>query len=347
MNRQEACKILGIDPSATEDEIKKRYRELTKKYHPDINKEPGAEDRFKQINVAHSYLTNYHPTHPTPFGGTNQPPGQYTRKVDPSNAQDMNDLFKEFFSNHEFFNFQNSPFGKPFVNQVPQIIINQTVSFAESVRGTDRVVSYERQESCNACAGKGGTQVDKPPCGGCGGKGRIDSGVTATGKVSHSRICTKCYGITKDKVMCNSCHGTGTFGVMRTCKVNIPAGVSNGVSLRLPGMGNFCLLFNKPQYLDAVMQISVTPDPDMHLEGVDVVSKLGIGLLDMLQGGTLKVPTVYGDKEVEVKPRSKHLDEIVVPGCGIRSKNGNHRVQLSVQYPSDLTKVIEVLKEEK
>lgn len=340
MNRQEACKILGVDVSASEEEIKKKYRELTKKYHPDINKEPGAEDRFKQINVAHSYLTNYHPTHPTPFGGTNA-----NVKFDP-NAQDMQDIFKDFFQNHEFFNFQNSPFGKPFVTNVQQIILQQTVSFIESIRGTTRTITYERQESCNACAGRGGAMVDKPVCPLCGGKGRIDEG-SINGKARHSRICTQCYGITKDKVVCNSCNGSGTFGVNRSCKVNIPEGVTSGMSLRLAGMGNFCLLFNKPQYLDAIMQITVTPDPDMKLDGNDVVSKIGIGLLDMLQGGKLKVPTVFGEKEIDILPRSKHLDEIIIQGCGIRSKNGRHRVQLSVQYPQDLTKVVEALKQEK
>lgn len=318
MNRNEALQILGLTSEASEEEVKKKYRELTKQYHPDINKTPDAEDKFKKINAAYSAIQN-----PEPVQQQNFHPGI-----------NLDDLLR---------NFQSDIFGAGRVHrQVKEIKIPVTITFDESVKGCQKEISITRDEACSSCRGGGFSFIPKAtPCATCNDKGRIE---TAQGNMRFSSTCPTCHGMNKIKVACKGCNGTAVKSATRLCKIEIPEGVISGNMLRLAGMGNFAHAGFGVNYLDAFVNVTVTPRHNMTLVNSDVISNIEVSLLDCLQGTTRKEETVYGEVEIKIPPMSKNKDEVSVPGHGVRSVNGSHKFIIKMNYPQQTDKFIELLK---
>lgn len=307
MNLSEARSILELSEDASLDDTKKKYRELTKKYHPDVNKDPGAEDRFKKINEAYSYIQS----------------GKGSES-------------------EEFINpFNINPFGNR-RNIVLQPIHKEVIiSFQESVTGCKREVSYSRKVRCSHCHGQGVIILNNG-CDKCHGSGQING---KQGHMMFTRTCDKCGGKVPTKV-CDKCNSSGALDAETSIQVTIPGGVITGNVLRLSGMGHFmCDIFGMEQNSDAFVLIKVTPDSEMSLDGKDVVSYLNISLLNALQGCSRKVRTVFGDKDIIIPTKSKNKQEIIIPTSGV-SPNGNHRVILNVEYPENINNLIDVLSKE-
>lgn len=317
MNRVEALKILGLDANASDDEAKKKYRELSKKYHPDINKEPGAEDKFKQINIAYKAVTDPEP----------EPQPQFS-----SSHFNFEDLLREMQGQ---FN-PNVTF-----RTVPPVEISITISFDESIKGCDRDVVINRTEMCTSCKGIGANFIPRvTPCAQCNGKGQV---TLEQGNMKFMRTCPACFGQNKVKVACKGCNSMGGKGAKRNCKVTIPPGVDTGNVLRLSQMGNFVPNGFRSQYADAFIKINVTPDPVMKLVGNDVVSTIEVNLIDCLQGVSRKEKTVFGEVDVVIPPGSKNKEEVIIPNHGVRAHLGAHRFVINTKYP-DLEKTINLLK---
>lgn len=307
MNVKEAYATLDLAQGASPEEAKKKYRELTKKYHPDVNKEPGAEDKFKKINEAYQIVQSGKSTDPEdrmPYGG-----GGFHRQQ---------------------------------VVQLENVELNLTISFKESVLGCKKEVKYARQSKCQSCGGAGEIKLNNG-CKKCGGKGQV---IIKQGQMVMVSTCNECYGRASTEI-CTACSGNGTVHTDVSVHVSVPAGIQNGNTLRLQGMGNYAGSFMgfADQHTDAFCHIAVTPEAGLNIEGHSVVSHITIPLLDALRGCKRKVKTIHGDKEIQIKPQSRNRDEVIIPHHGV-SGAGDQRVILDVQYPKNTDKLIGVLLDE-
>lgn len=310
MNLKEAYSILEIPQTATPDEAKKKYRELTKKYHPDVNKESGAEDKFKKINEAYQIVSS----------------GKSTDREDVQ------------------WQSQGDPFGqwRPTRQAVDNITLHTTISFKESVLGCKKELKFNRHAKCTDCNGAGQVRLNNG-CTQCGGRGQV------TGRQGHMvfvQTCPKCFGRVQTE-SCKTCNMNGTRQADVSINVTIPGGLQDGNVLRLAGMGHFAgAVFGMEQYTDVHLHVRVTPAANLRLEGTDVVTDLEVSLVDALRGCTKKVKTIMGDKDIDVKPQSHNKDEVVIPRMGVNGV-GNQRVILDVKYPKDVGGLIDFLSEEK
>ena len=310
MNLNEAYTTLELSPGASPEEAKKKYRELTKKFHPDVNKEKSAEDKFKKINEAYQCIKN---------GKGND------RETMPQSG-----------------NPWNGHFSKQQVVQLEHVAVHTTISFKESVLGCKKELKYSRQGKCQNCSGTGEIRLHNG-CKKCGGKGQV---IVNQGQMVMVSTCPDCFGRAKIEP-CTVCSSNGTLHTDVSVHVSVPAGIINGAVLRLQGMGNYAGSFMglADQHTDAFCHVAVTPEDGLMIEGNSVVSHLSIPLIDALRGCTSKVKTIHGDKEISIKPQSRNRDEVLIPHCGV-SGAGDQKVILDVQYPKNTDKLIGVLLDE-
>lgn len=312
MNYNEACRILEIAETATPEEIKKKYKELTKKFHPDLNKEPSAEEKFKKINQAYQVAS----------AGKPKPQPQFN-----------NFNFWDSFNNFNTFD----------TRVVSNINLSITISFKESVLGCKKDLKINRNIKCDPCHGQGQMTLSNG-CDKCGGRGQI---ISNQGGALFVRQCDKCFGKKGQVQQCKQCNGDGSVKSESSVNVAIPGGVINGNILRMTQMGNFVNNMGPiDHYSDAFLTINVTPEHNLFIENNDVVSNLQISLLDVLQGVEKTINTINGDMKINIKPLSKNKEEVIIPKLGVNG-TGNQRVILNVSYPDNVDKIINVLKEEK
>jgi molecular chaperone DnaJ len=306
MNLKEAYATLEIAQGTSPEDAKKKYRELTKKYHPDVNKEAGAEDKFKKINEAYQIVQS-------------------------GKGTDLQDK-------HTY----GGGFHRQQVIQLENVEVNLTISFKESVLGCKKEIKYSRQSKCQNCGGAGDVKLNNG-CKKCGGKGQV---INRQGNMVMVTTCNECYG-QANLAECTVCHGAGTLQADVSVHVSVPAGVTDGNTLRLQGMGNYAGSFMglADQHTDAFCHIRVPSESGLSIEGTSVVSHLTIPLLDALRGCKHKVKTIHGDKEIQIKPQSRNRDEVIIPHCGVGG-TGDQKVVLDVEYPKNTDKLIGVLLDE-
>jgi molecular chaperone DnaJ len=324
VNLKEAYKVLEADSNISDEDLKSHYKKLAVKYHPDVYKEDP--EKFKKINEAYQFIqeNKQQEVSQNPFQG-----------------------FSGFdFNNFDFFQYPNN-FGKGTKSNFrfrknPNVSIH--ISFKESVLGCSRDIKYTRHIKCDVCDGKG-IELKGNGCQDCDGFGRI---VSRTANTVYTRSCQKCLGHNTKKNNCKNCNTEGSVKSDVSLNINVPPGVANGNSLRLSGMGNFngVGIFGE-EYSDILIAVSVKSDPKLSIEKNDVVSYLDISLLDALKGCSKKVETAYGEKEIEIKEKSKHSDTILIPNCGIKGTDGKHRIILNVNYPENINDLIKILEEQK
>jgi molecular chaperone DnaJ len=307
MNLKEAYAILEIPQTSTPEEAKKKYRELTKKYHPDINKEVGAEDKFKKINEAYQCVSS--------GKGTDREEAQWQQANNPFN-----------------------PFGRQTIYQADNINVHTTISFKDSVIGCKKNLKFNRKAKCKDCNGQGQTTLNNG-CDKCGGKGQT---VSQRGNMIFMQTCDKCYGRSQVNV-CKSCNQNGVVDAEASIDVSIPGGVQNTNILRLGGMGHFVGNFGPmEQHTDVHLHVSVTQEPGLTLDGMTVVSNISISLLEALQGCKKTVNTIMGNKEIDIKPKSRNKDEVILSRLGV-NRSGDQKIILDVQYPEDINSLINSL----
>lgn len=300
--------ILDLTEEASEEEVKKRYRELAKKYHPD-NINTGDAEKFKKITEAYKTITD-------PPKATTSPP---FGSVPFSGAYPFG------------FNFDRDV-------DVSPVELHTVISFAESVLGIKKEFVFNRKSKCAVCRGEG-VKVVNNGCTSCNGNGKF---VRRQGNTIIMSPCGKCNGrnITKE---CEMCDATGSISSQVSVNVSIPAGIVNGNILRLSNMGNFIGNFGPiEQYTDALLHISVTPDCNFSISGNDVISHLDLSLDEAVKGCKKTVKTVTGTCEIEIAPMSRNKEEVIIPKMGV-NKQGCQRVILDVRYPDNIMKIIDSL----
>lgn len=310
MNIRDAYKILELTDDATKEEANEAFRRLSKLYHPD-NKKTGDAQKFKEINEANQKIQNPEPE-PQSFGGGGFPFGG--------------------------FDFSGFGFGGPprHFKTRPNVQIGVTVNFNDSVLGCDREIEYDRHEACKECSGDG-FEVLTDSCDSCKGNGRT---TIKKNNMVFMTTCGICGGLGKKTQECKSCSGEGTKEVNKKINIKLPGGLINNSKIRLAGGGHF---MQDGFYSDAFINVKVIPDKDMTLDGNDVVSRLELSLLEALKGTKKKVRTVKGELTLKVKPKVRNGEKISASGYG--ANGGNHIFILDVQYPEDVSKLINVLDE--
>lgn len=327
---EEAYAELELSPEASSDEVKKAFRSLAKKYHPDTNKDnPEAEEKFKRINRAKQIIDN-----PQAELRNSGPP--------PGHGQGFGGFEDIFNMMNMRRHMQRGP------KRRPDPVVHIEMSFAESILGVTKELSFTKYNKCPECNGQtiivGANKCKK--CNGIGAKSHQQNGMI------YQEICGVCNGIGKESSPCAKCNGSGTLPEEVTASLKFPGGLRDGQIINARGGGNFMGMQQDmrgqvfPVYGDVQVWVKVLPDSEMSLseDGEQVISNIGLSLLEALKGKSVKVKTVKGDLTLKVRPKIKNGDEIVAHGYGKEGK-GDHIFKVKVEYPEDVSKLIEVLEE--
>ena len=336
--------ILGVPRDASKAEIKKAYLKLAKKYHPDLNKDPGADEKFKEVNEAASVL------------GDDRQRGQYDRFgttgsgsgagaggfdfTDFGNFEnfgfDFSDIFDRFFSHHGGFGRQRRPSGK-------DLHYNLEISLEETASGVMKNVHIPRLEQCPHCKGSGAEdESDVTKCDGCNGTGAVRQVQRiAFGTFTTATVCRRCRGSGKSiKNVCGTCRGDGRVEKDRTIEVKIPAGVDTGNTLRISGEGEAGPSGAAPG--DLYITIHVQPHKLFEREGSGLSLEIPVDFATAALGGDVEVPTIDGKASLKI-PAGTQSNTVFrmrnkgIPGLDTGNK-GDQNVTVVVKVPKRLTK---------
>jgi molecular chaperone DnaJ len=337
-------KVLGVAKGASDEEIKKAYRKLARKYHPDRNPDdPSAEERFKEVQGAYDTLSDTEKRREYdsgggmfgggggtggPFGpaGGGGPGGGF-------GSGDLGDLFSNIFSRGGGQAQPQGARGRDLETEV-------SLSFDQAVNGAQVNVTVPKAERCPTCNGSGAKPGTAPvTCPRCEGRG-IDA--QSQGIFSISRPCPQCGGAGQViEHPCPTCRGSGLTQQTKRYKVNIPAGVKNGARIRLAGKGEAGQRGGPPGDLFVVTRVASSP-VFKRLDGGNLEVTVPITIAEALRGATIEVPTLEGTKKIKVKPGTKHGSVQRLRGEGAPKAKGRGkgdvRYRLEIEVPEKLTK---------
>lgn len=301
MNNQEYYDRLGVSKDASQEEIKKAYRKMSKKYHPDINKEPGAEEKYKEVQEAYDTLGDeqkraaYDQYGPAGANGFNGGAGGFGGFDGAGGFGGFEDIFSSFFGGGAAQRNPNAP------RQGDDLQYRVQLKFEEAIFGTEKEVTYNREATCHTCGGSGAKPGTSPvTCHKCHGQGVITVDTqTPLGTMRRQVTCDVCHGTGQEiKDPCPTCHGTGHEKEKHTVSVKIPAGVETGQQIRLAGQGEAG--FNGGPYGDLFVMITVQPNDKFEREGSTIYYTLNLNIVQAALGDVVDVPTVHGDVELSI-----------------------------------------------
>lgn len=326
-------KTLGVDKDASEDQIRKSFRELAKKYHPDVSTEPNAEAKFKEIQEAYAVLSDKEKRQQYDQFGPDGP--QFQGGFDFSGF-DFSDIFSSIFG--QGFGGRKSSYGPQRGNDKRASLV---ITFMEAVLGTKKKVQVTSEQDCSVCSGTGGKNPeDVTTCQTCHGSGYVSvQQQTLFGTMMGESVCPTCRGTGKQiKEKCEKCHGSGRETVTKTLDVNIPAGVDDGMQLRVPGQGDEGLRGGPKG--DLYIAFRVKPHEYFKRRGNDIYLNLPITFSQAALGTTIEIPTIHGNVDLKVPAgiqtnTSLRLREKGIHGQG---RKGSQFVVVTVETPKNLTK---------
>ncbi|MCL2312298.1 MAG: molecular chaperone DnaJ [Firmicutes bacterium] len=344
MPKKDLYSLLGVSRDASEDEIKKAYRKLAKKYHPDLNKgDKTAEEKFKKINEAYEVLSDRDKkSRYDQFGHAGVDPNfgsdgysQYTSGFDTD--FDLGDIFGSFFGG-----FGSSSGSKRSPKKGSDVETSAILSFEESAKGCKKNIKYQNIIKCKSCSGSGAKNgTSRVKCHTCNGSGHIVLGQrTPFGTIQTSRSCDACGGSGQIiEYPCNICQGNGRMRVSESLEVDIPAGIDNGQVLNVRGKGNAGI--NGGNCGDLHIEINVRSHPIFERKGNDVLCEMPITFVQAALGTEVTVPTLDGKSEYHVHEGTQHGDVFRLKGKGMPHVHGRGRgdqlVKIIVEIPKNIT----------
>ena len=357
--KKDYYEILGVGKQATDDELKKAFRKMAKKYHPDANPDnkEQAEAKFKEVNEAYEVLSDpqkrkmydqFGTVDPAgsgfgggPFGGGN---GYYSYSTsDFGDFGDLGDIFSSFFGGG-FGGQRTSQRRNNGPRKGEDLNLSVEISFEESFLGVEKEISITRQETCSVCNGTGAKKGSSPiKCGACNGTGNVTSFQnTILGRVQTTRTCTECRGTGEIiKEPCENCHGKGTVRKSPKVKVKIPAGINDNQTVILRGQGNPGIKGGPAG--DLYLTIRVRKSSIYKRDGNNIVCDIPVTITQATLGADLEIPMVDGSKETYRIPEGTQTGTtFTIRSKGFKSINsssqGNFIFKIVVQTPKRLTK---------
>lgn len=345
-DKRDYYEVLGVSKDADEATIKKAYRKLAKKYHPDIN--PGdkeAEAKFKEASEAYAVLSDADKRrqydqfgHAAFENGGGGGAGGF-------DFGDMGDIFSDIFGGDIFGGMFGG--GRSRNSNGPRrgadVRVNVRITFAESVTGTSKKIDVTLKDPCSKCNGTGAKPGTQPQtCSKCGGKGQVVyTQQSMLGMVRNVQPCPDCHGTGKIiKEKCPDCYGTGYISSKKTIEVSIPAGIDNGQCVRIQGKGEPGV--NGGQRGDLLVAVMISADPEFERDGYNVFSNVKISYPTAVLGGEIKVRTVDGEVLYDVKPGTDSGSRVRLKGKGMptvrnSAVRGDHYITLIVDIPKKLS----------
>ena len=342
--KRDYYEVLGVPKNASDADIKKAFRTLAKKYHPDMH--PGdkeCEEKFKEAQEAYAVLSDaekrkqYDQFGHAAFDGTGGGAGGFD-----FSGMDMGDIFGDIFG--DFFGGGGARRrGNDGPMKGANLRTSVRITFEEAIFGCEKEIELTLKDECPKCHGTGAKPGTSPvTCPKCNGKGKIVyTQQSFFGQVQNVQTCPDCRGtgkIVKEK--CPDCYGTGYISSKKKIQVKIPAGIDNGQSIRIAGKGEPGT--NGGERGDLLVEVTVSRSPVFMRQETSIFSTVPISFATAALGGPIKIKTVDGEVEYEVKPGTQTDTKVRLRGKGVpslRNKNirGDHYVTLVVTVPEKLT----------
>jgi molecular chaperone DnaJ len=341
MSNRDYYDILGIGRNASDDEIKAAFRKLARQYHPDVNKEADAEEKFKELNEAYGVLSDADKrTRYDRFGKEglgNMGSGGFH-----DYTADFGDLFEEILGGFGFSTGRRGASRKsPRRGRDLQMAV--PLKFEEAVFGVGKEIEFEREETCSRCSGSGAEPGTTPSkCSTCNGQGEVRQvRQTFLGQMVQTATCSTCSG--RGEIIsspCDVCRGAGLERKRVKKKVQVPAGVDHGTQIRLAGEGGPGV-FGGPNG-SLFLVLDVKPHKFFKRRENDILLNLDINIAQAVLGAEVDVPTLDGDEKLKIPAGTQPGKVITIKGKGVpylrRRDRGNQMVIVNVAIPSKLTK---------
>jgi molecular chaperone DnaJ len=330
--------VLGVGRDADEQEIKKAFRRLARELHPDVNDhDPEAEDKFKEAAEAYEVLSDAERRQTYDAYGHE---GLRSGGFDPRSASfgSIDDLFQAFFGGDPFGFGGRGGGGRAAGGDIAVAV---EIELADVVEGVRREVAYDAVGACEHCRGNGaepGTPISS--CERCGGAGQLRQ-VTRTpfGQMARAIVCDTCHGAGKvPETPCEECGGSGRTPGQRRQDVQIPAGIEDGQQLRVAGGGHAGEAGGSAG--DLYVQVRVSEDERFQRHGTDLLSVISIPATEAMLGTTIAVPTLDGEREIELPAGTQPGHEEILRSLGLPQlggrRRGGQRIVVDVIVPTNL-----------
>jgi len=336
--------ILGVERDATEADIKRAFRRLAQQYHPDVSSEDGAAEKFKEVNEAYQVLSDpkrrqiYDMVGRAGLGDMGGAGANPFAEGFPG----FGDLFDAFFAG-----MGGAAAGTRRGSRRPagtDLRYDVRISFEEAVKGVEKEIEFDMLDRCPTCAGSGAAPGSTPvTCSACGGRGEIRSvRQTMLGQMVNVTVCSRCQGDGRvvDKP-CTACHGDGRQKLHKKIRVSIPAGIDEGHQIRLSSEGEAGSRGGPAGNL--YVAVHVTPHEVLRREATELYYDLPVSIAQAALGTIVKIPTIEGEEDFEVKAGTQPGTEIRLRGRGVphlrrQGARGDLHVMIRVNVPTKLSK---------
>jgi molecular chaperone DnaJ len=333
--------ILGISRTADQEEIKRAYRRLARKYHPDVNREPGAEETFKEVSRANEVLSDPEVrARYDQFGEAGVNAGAGQGYGDMGDMGGLADIFETFFGG--FGNTQSASGGRRRSGPVrgEDLRLDLKLDFREAVFGGEKEIRIPHLEACGVCKGNGAKPGSQSKtCGTCNGAGQVRRSTrTPFGTFNQVAVCPTCTGegqVIEDK--CDACNGAGRKQETKKLKITIPKGVDNGTRLRVSREGDAGLRSGPAG--DLYVYLMVEEDREFRREGINILSTFSVSYLQAILGSHVQINTVDGLFEATIEPGTQPNTVLTLTGKGVPRlgnavSRGDHLVTLKIDIPT-------------
>ena len=339
-NKRDYYEVLGVSKSATDDEIKKAYRSLAKKYHPDVCKEPGAEEKFKEVNEAYETLSDPQKRQMYDQYGFDGPQANFggAGGAGFGGFEDLGDIFANFFGGG-MGGRQSSRGGVRRGDDIERLM---DLQFEEAVLGCKKTINVDVSEPCTACGGSGAySKSDIQTCSKCQGSGYVTVEQRTIFGMTRSRtVCPKCGGRGQEiKKKCEKCNGKGSVTKNKNIEVTIPAGVDTGMQIRVAGKGGAGDLGGEAG--DLYIRFRVKPHKVFKRDGDTIILSAPISFSDAVLGTNLAIPTIYGDVSLKIPAGTQSGTKFRLRGKGVQNprtkRTGDQIVEINLVTPTNIS----------
>ena len=344
-DKRDYYEVLGLDRSASDSDIKKAYRTLAKKYHPDLNKAPDAADKFKEIQEAYEVLSDAQKRAAyDQYGFAGVDPQQGFQGFNGFSGFDgfgnINDIFDSFFGGGGGFSRSQRTTGP---RKGSDRIMTLRIDFMDAINGVTKNINLDMEEQCSECMGSGARSKDDIKiCPTCHGSGRVlRQQQTMFGMMQSESACPDCKGTGKKiEKACTRCKGKGYLKKKIQVEVNIPAGIQTGQQLRIQGKGERGI--DGGPNGDLYIEVIVNEDSHFIRDGKDILITIPISAIDATLGCKVDVPTVYGDVELTIPAGTEPNQKFRLRGKGVKDTRGgmpgDQYVEVDIVIPSSVSR---------